>query len=523
MAAWSNGYVADIPYTYGFFRRMTPAHLRFTAITQGFRAPSADQLAYAELGCGQGFGTAMIAASNPGATVFGFDFNPEQIANARRLAERAGLANLTFGEISFEELAAQPRGALPDFDVVALHGIYSWVSPQARAAVRAFIRTKLKPGGLVYISYNAMPGCAAIQPFQRLLRDEAARASGTSDVRAEAALAAVQALADKDMQFFKDQPAVLRRLETHRGQAPAYLAHEYLNGDWETFYVADVAAQMAEAKLSFVGSARLVDNDHRLAVSPEMATFLDGIDDPIRRETLKDYWANRPFRMDVFQKGRLRLDRAEARSALRAERVGLRVPPEKVKLSFPTGAGRVEGRLELFGPILERLAAGPASIGELEAAMSGEAKPALLLPMLLLLDSADQICAAPARPGDPGPALRLNQALGESWTGPYRFVAAPALGSGLEAAPDDLLLLAAVLAGAAPTVEGLADAVRARLASEGRTLAPATGEEGLEAGELVRRGALRFVRDVLPLWRAAGVIGPAAAAESAPARIAAVS
>lgn len=42
-------------------------------------------------------------------------------------------------------------------------------------AIVAFIDLFLKPGGLVYGSYNCMPGWAAMAPFQRLLVEHAKR------------------------------------------------------------------------------------------------------------------------------------------------------------------------------------------------------------------------------------------------------------------------------------------------------------------------------------------------------------
>ena len=48
---------------------------------------------------------------------------------------------------------------VPDF--VGLHGVWSWISNANRAAVVEFLRRKLKPGGVLYISYNASPGWAA--------------------------------------------------------------------------------------------------------------------------------------------------------------------------------------------------------------------------------------------------------------------------------------------------------------------------------------------------------------------------
>ena len=83
---WTKGYVADIGYTAGFFRQTTPGHLAFAALTIG-RSPgrALKPQRVLELGFGQGFGLALLAAANPDITFEGCDFNPDHVAHARRL------------------------------------------------------------------------------------------------------------------------------------------------------------------------------------------------------------------------------------------------------------------------------------------------------------------------------------------------------------------------------------------------------------------------------------------------------
>ena len=56
-----------------------------------------------------------------------------------------------------------------------------------RDEIRAFIRAKLKPGGLAMVSYNAMPGWAHVQPIRRIMRAHAASVPGNSLDKARAA------------------------------------------------------------------------------------------------------------------------------------------------------------------------------------------------------------------------------------------------------------------------------------------------------------------------------------------------
>ena len=86
MAGWNEGYIVDIEYTHGFYRELAPSLLSFAALMQGVSAPGlrVEPLAYCELGCGQGYSTNLLAAANPNIQFYANDFNPAQIAGARR-------------------------------------------------------------------------------------------------------------------------------------------------------------------------------------------------------------------------------------------------------------------------------------------------------------------------------------------------------------------------------------------------------------------------------------------------------
>jgi SAM-dependent methyltransferase len=92
---------------------------------------------------------------------------PRDIDHARRLCANAEIDNLTLHEIDF---AAASEIDMIDFDYIVAHGVYSWIAPRFREDMCRFIDRRLKPGGLVYISYNSLPGWASDAPFQFLLR-----------------------------------------------------------------------------------------------------------------------------------------------------------------------------------------------------------------------------------------------------------------------------------------------------------------------------------------------------------------
>lgn len=367
MSSWTSGYVADIGYTHGFYRELVPALLSFSGLASGKDATRLPvPLRYCELGCGQGFSANLIASANPSAEIHATDFNPAQIAGARRLAQDAGQTNVHFHEAAFADFAAEP--SLPaQFDIIALHGIYSWISPENRRHIVSFIKQKLRPGGLVYISYNTLPGWASVMPLRRLMVDQAGLRKGPIAPRISEALAFAENLKAAGAAYFTQNSAIAGRLDKMKGMPREYLAHEYFNADWTPFYFADVAAELAEAKLGFVCSTHLLDQIDAVNMTSEQQALLAGIDDPVRRQGLRDYMVNQQFRRDIFVKGAVPLSPLEAQALWSEQRFALTTARVDVPLKAAGALGEANLQAEVYAPILDALAAGPVTFHQLTA------------------------------------------------------------------------------------------------------------------------------------------------------------
>ncbi len=364
MDAWSAGYVTDVAYTHGFYRELNPAIISFVALVAGVAGPDPDQpLAYCELGCGQGFSANLYAAANPHIQVYANDFNPAHIYGARRLAEAAGTGNVHFFENSFADFGGLPE--LPQFDVIGVHGIYSWISPENRAHMVEFIRTKLKPGGLVYISYNALPGWALKMPFRRLMADHAEKLGGPTATRVEQALSYVQRLIDAESRYFGVVTGLPEAFQQLKDQNRNYLAHEYFNRNLTPFYHPDVVDELSDAKLTYVGSAALLENLDVVNFTPEQQAFLGAISNPTEREMLRDFIRNQQFRRDVFVKGVVPLQAIEGRERWLKMRFVLSKRRENVPLTVSCLQGEASLQEEVYTPLLDGLADGPRTVGQL--------------------------------------------------------------------------------------------------------------------------------------------------------------
>lgn len=101
----------------------------------------------ADVGCGFGHSTVIMAKAFPGSQFWGFDTHEESIAEARRIAREAGLANVHFEATTLRDASATPFDLVCFFD--ALHDMGNPLAVIQRA------RELLAPDGSVM----------AVEPF----------------------------------------------------------------------------------------------------------------------------------------------------------------------------------------------------------------------------------------------------------------------------------------------------------------------------------------------------------------------
>jgi SAM-dependent methyltransferase len=442
-AASPEGYILDLDYTESFYRELAPARLHFVTLLQGLRAASIDSpYTYYELGCGHGYSSALLAAANPLGRFIGVDFNPTHIQSANELAQAAGLDNVRFLEKSFADLLEMD---LPAAEFITLHGVWSWLDDPQRAQVVEFMRRKLKPGGIAYISYNALPGLAQVEPLQRLLLEYGNAAGGERLQRMRQALQFVMQLERAGAEYFRANPVATARLHRLSGQDPRYVAHEYFNPTWALFYHAEVSRQLAPAGLSFAGSADPTENFDQLVVKPEVAALLAAVGDRAMVETIKDFAANRVFRRDVFTRGAASAAPPEREAMLAKARFALARPRGLCALTRRMPHGEVTLAADPHAKLLDALARAPTTFAELASApQTRGVEPMQLRQALFRLAAFDYV--APALRGGEAQAsasVRFNRALlARPRSADQLMLASPVLGSGVPMNVLDRIFLA---------------------------------------------------------------------------------
>lgn len=367
MSDWTAGYVADIGYTYGYYTELNPQRVKFAFLNQGLVFPEVG--AACELGFGQGLSANFHAAASV-TQWHGTDFNPSQAGFAKELAAASGAGAKLYDE-AFADFAN--RADLPDFDYIGLHGIWSWISDENRMVIVDFIRRKLKVGGVLYISYNTLPGWAAFAPMRHLMTEhaEVLGAEGRGIVsRIDGAIDFAEKLLATNPLFSRANPLVGDRLKKMKEHNRHYLAHEYFNRDWHPMHFATMAEWLEGAKVQYACSAHYLDHIDAVNLSAEQQAFLKDIPDPMFRETTRDFMVNQQFRRDYWVKGARKLNALEQAEAMRAQKVLLTTCRADMSLKVTGALGEADMSEAVYAPILDLLADHKArALGQIEQAV----------------------------------------------------------------------------------------------------------------------------------------------------------
>jgi hypothetical protein len=406
---------------------------------------------------------------------------------------------------SFEDFA---RRGLPKFDYIGLHGIWSWVSAANRAHIVDFVRDHLKVGGVFYLSYNCLPGWSAAAPMREVLALHDRLAPSGLDVatRTAQAMDFAEKLFAAGPLYLSTAPGTDKRLENLKKQSSRYIAHEYLNRDWDLMYFTDVADALDRARLHFSASANPLDNLTDLGMTPEATTFLKSVVNPVLREQMRDYFVNRQFRKDIFTRGNPGMTRAELLDALLDERIILLRSKDDISLECTAGMGKPGLNPKIFEPVLECLtdsAHAPKTLRAVAAA-AGDLSPQDVISAAVVLVGAGN--ASPCQPPEAveksrASAQRLNREICRlaRTRGDVNFLASPVTGGGVPLNRIDQLLFAAYAAGqdGPPVVREILEKSGDKIMHEGKPI-----DDAAQTLQHLEDAWTRFREKTLPVLNA---------------------
>ncbi|MBF0184839.1 MAG: class I SAM-dependent methyltransferase [Magnetococcales bacterium] len=510
MTDWSAGYVTDIGYNLGYYTELNPLRLPLAFLQAGIAFPAIATAC--ELGFGQGVSINMHAAATA-TSWYGTDFNASQVVHARTLAANEALSCQLYDQ-PFAQFCQ--RTDLPEFDFIALHGVWTWISDENRQVIVDFLQRKLRVGGVLYISYYTLPAWVTMLPMRDLLYlyEQRMTAPGLErSERIEQALAFTDRLLACHPAYSEFHPQVMSKWQSIRQNKNIhYLSHEYFNREWQPMPFSRLAEWLSASRLHYVCSAHGPDNRQQDHLTAEQLTFVNGIADLPLRETTLDLMVNRQFRRDYWVKGSRTLPQAEKNALLHRQRVVLTVVHAQALAMAAQSAGRP---LPAMQPVLQLLSDHQSrSLAELSERLREQGfsfeqvweAVAKLLAMNTLQPAQGEAESKAARLATD----RLNGRLLD-WvlvSDTFGFMASPVTGGGVAISKIERLFLAAYRLGQ-HTPEGWAGFADQSLSQQGQRLAGDHGEMLTSRAQHVQKltaMAESFMEQKFPLFRALQVV-----------------
>jgi len=456
-------------YPETYFVGLSPAEIRLALLSRGVKFEANRPLRYLELGFGSGFSLNVHAAANDGE-FWGNDFVQAHVDGASAIASVSG-ARARFLPDSFAELLT--REDLPAFDIIAAHGIWTWVPDEDRAAIVALLQRKLAPGGLFYVSYNNTAGWSSVVYLRQMMKLYLAESGDAKSADVSDAVAFARSVQGAGAAYFKENPIAATELAGMDVRDAVYLKQEYFLDDWKLMSLAEVEAALAPAGLRFGAQFPLITHDDELVLGPSGQALVAKLQTPMLRETAREAFQGMGFRQDIFTRQVATLNAEERRDHFRRQAFLLIAQPHSVRLKGPSPWGELDLGARGCAPVMNAMAElgdGPHTLADIEAALPDIAIDDLITRIIMLaavnvvrpaLSSAEQEIAAPRCAALNAYVLGLSGDNGA-------VLASPVLGAGVRVTPLEKAFIAAYASGK-HTAEAIAPALAGHSELYGRS------------------------------------------------------
>jgi len=263
----------------------------------GLDCPHPNAARVLEVGCGNGSNIIPMALSLPGSEFLGIDLATTAVQQGAERAAAAGVTNVRLEVGDIAELGAE----IGEFDYVIAHGVFSWVPDHVREALLALIRRQMRPNGVAFISYNALPGDQIRSVVRQMLKVHTAGIEPATKK-----LAAARAFLDllaRAPDSAADIYGPLLRSEIGKVilSSDDTLFHDDLSEYNEPYYVSDFMAKAGRHGLQFLAETPF----HTMSAGglpDEMVQLLREMaaKDIVLKEQYLDYFRCRGFRQTLL-------------------------------------------------------------------------------------------------------------------------------------------------------------------------------------------------------------------------------
>lgn len=280
-----------VPYTEHVYPQTHPYHLATLAVLRGLNPAPVCHARVLELGCASGSNLIAMAQQMPQADLVGIDYAPQHIVIAQEKQAFCQLDNILFKQANILEL----NETLGQFDYIIAHGLYSWVADYERDYLMQLLPKLLSKQGIIYISYNILPGWQQDQYIRDLLFYHLQQVTDFDTRVSQGKQFLAQLQQQLDNRFDESSLQLKKKLDYLMTLDDSYFAHEHLEPHNYTPYFHQFMHHAAQYGLDYVTDANIqycqenyfypdiADIDHDILKQEQ---YMDGLKNWAYRETV---------------------------------------------------------------------------------------------------------------------------------------------------------------------------------------------------------------------------------------------
>ncbi len=358
----------SVSYPISFNKDLDLNHLYYTLLANNNNFVIDDSDIYAnnfttcDIGCGIGISPILSGVCNPHINAWGFDYDEEAIKIGKKIIKLAEIKNVDLINCTFQKFISEDT---PDFDLITIHGIYSWITDTDKKEIFEIIKSKLKPGGLVYISYNCLNGWSSIAPIRQFLKDYQISYNVSNEHALNESLDILNNLSQYDNSVFTKGSKSKKIFENIYKSNKEYLLHEYMADEWNLHTFPKVHKNLSNIGLMYLGSADLTRAFDPLHLDKNTITIMEKIDNSIMRESFRDLVMSPMIRRDIFAKGTISKKDSNKKHLLLKKRFTLIKPAIQIPHEFHFPLGSISINHDIYNLITTYLSEGSYSSIEL--------------------------------------------------------------------------------------------------------------------------------------------------------------
>lgn len=287
----------EVPYIGGTYPSSHPRNIATVAKVFGLAPPATETARVLEIGCASGSNLIPMAMAAPQSTFLGIDLSLRQIEDGRKQIESLEINNIILEHMSVSDISSE----IGPFDYIICHGVFSWVPQEVQKDIMRVCSENLTKNGLVYISYNTLPGWNSIKSIRDMMLYHTAQFDDPN-VKIDEAVKMMRFVASglpqEDSIWRKTIETELKNIENLNGW---YVYHEHLENENHPLYFHEFMKIAEDNNMQYLGDSQL-STMYVGALAKPVADTLSQLTDLVRQEQYMDFVRNRRFRMSILTK-----------------------------------------------------------------------------------------------------------------------------------------------------------------------------------------------------------------------------